>query len=82
MLGTQKNEPGGNVPLATPADRVPPPQGEIGVSYQPTETFWTEGFTRFALKQDRLNDPLNVNDNRIPLGGTPAYATHHVRAGG
>ena len=29
--------------------------------------------------QDRLNDPINLDDGRIPEGGTPGYATLNVR---
>ena len=32
----------------------------------------------FRLRQARLNDPVNLDDNRIPEGGTPGYATLHA----
>jgi hemoglobin/transferrin/lactoferrin receptor protein len=29
--------------------------------------------------QRRLNDPVNLDDNRIPAGGTPGYVTYNLR---
>jgi len=31
------------------------------------------------LKQDRLNDPTKLDDNRIPEGGTPGFVAYYAR---
>jgi outer membrane receptor protein involved in Fe transport len=38
-----------------------------------------EGLAIGRAPQRRLNDPINLDDNRIPAGGTPGYATYHAR---
>jgi hypothetical protein len=38
-----------------------------------------ELFGSFRAAQQRLNDPTNLEDNRIAEGGTPGYVTLHAR---
>lgn len=78
MLGEQRNPAAADLPERTPADRVPPAQGELGLRWSHGEVDLT-GFIAGRAKQDRLNDPTNVNDNRIPADGTPGYLTLHAR---
>jgi outer membrane receptor protein involved in Fe transport len=79
MQGEQSNPAGTDLPSSTPADRVPPIQGEVGFRSQLGDGIGAELFTAFRLKQDRLNDPINVEDNRIPVGGTPGFVSYHAR---
>jgi outer membrane receptor protein involved in Fe transport len=79
MLGEQSNPTGTGLPPSTPADRVPPVQGELGFRSRLTGSISTELLAAFRLKQDRLNDPINVEDNRIPAGGTPGFVSYHAR---
>jgi hypothetical protein len=79
MRGEQSNPPASGLPARTPADRIPPVQGEVGFRSELTETIELEVTTAFRLKQDRLNDPSNLGDNRIPEGGTPGFVAYHAR---
>jgi outer membrane receptor protein involved in Fe transport len=79
MTGTQYNSPATGLPEQTPADRVPPAQGELGVTVQVLDSLRLRGFALGRAAQRRLNDPVNLEDNRIPRWGTPAYSTYHVR---
>jgi len=79
MQGVQHNPPSTELPERTPADRVPPFQGELGLSYSPIAGLELEALASGRLAQRRLNDPVNLDDNRIPSGGTPGYVTYHLR---
>lgn len=79
MSGTQFNEAETGLPAETPADRVPPAQGELGLRFQVLDSLQLEGFAVGRAPQRRLNDPVNLEDNRIPEGGTPGYTTYHAR---
>lgn len=79
MSGTQHSPPGIGVPTVSPADRVPPVQGELGLRYRHSLELQVQAFTVMRAPQRRLNDPINLEDNRIPEGGTPGYATYHAR---
>jgi hemoglobin/transferrin/lactoferrin receptor protein len=79
MQGTQHSEAGTGLPSVTPADRVPPAQAELGVRYRPLQPLELEAFSLLRAAQRRLNDPVNLEDNRIPEGGTPGYVTYHAR---
>jgi len=79
MRGTQYNPAETGLPLETPADRIPPVQGELGLRYLVDEKLQLEALAIARAPQRRLNDPINLDDNRIPEGGTPAYATYHAR---
>jgi hypothetical protein len=79
MLGLQRNPAGTDAPRETYADRIPPHQGELGLWYEPSR--WRLGaFLAARERQDRLNDPINTGDNRIPAEGTPGFLTLHLRA--
>ena len=39
-----------------------------------------DAFVHARAAQRRLNDPTNLDDNRIPEGGTDGYATLHLAA--
>ena len=79
MLGTQHNETETGLPAETPADRIPPHQGDLGVSFEPSAKLKLSAFATGRAAQTRLNDPINIGDNRIPEGGTPGYVTFHSR---
>ena len=80
MRGTQRNEAGTGLPASTPADRTPPATATVGVWYEPARGYRLETFAHGRAGQQRLNDPTNLDDNRIPEGGTPGYVTLHVAA--
>jgi outer membrane receptor protein involved in Fe transport len=80
MQGTQYNEAQTGLPASTPADRTPPPTGTVGLWVEPRESFRLEVFAHGRWRQERLNDPINLEDNRIPEGGTPGYVTLHLAA--
>lgn len=80
MRGTQHNPPGADGPTTTPADRVPPPQATLGARLKVSLRWEIQAFARGRLAQRRLNDPVNLDDNRIPEGGTDGYVTLHGRA--
>lgn len=80
MRGDQFNPPETGLPAETPADRIPPAQAELGARYEPWSSTSFEAFAIFRAPQRRLNDPINLEDNRIPEGGTPGYTTLHARA--
>lgn len=79
MMGTQRNEPGVGPP-ETPADRVPPLTVTGGLWLVPVPALHVELFAYGRARQDRLNDPVNLEDSRIPEGGTPGFVTLHARA--
>lgn len=80
ILGEQQNPPESGLPERTPADRVPPFQGELGVRLFATMQLELRAFTALRMTQRRLNDPTNLDDDRIPEGGTPGFATFHLHA--
>ena len=62
---------GQNITSAEPARRIPPLFGRLATEYSVKNwTFNAEWL--IAGKQDRLA-PGDIDDNRIPLGGTPAW---------
>jgi outer membrane receptor protein involved in Fe transport len=79
MQGQQRNPPGTGLPASTPADRTPPVQGELGFRSHLGKSIVAELMAAYRLRQDRLNDPINVEDNRIPEGGTPGFVSYHAR---
>jgi len=50
------------------------------VWFLPMDRLQVEFISQGRLAQRRLNDPTNLDDNRIPEGGTPGYVTYHARA--
>jgi outer membrane receptor protein involved in Fe transport len=57
-----------------PADRIPPLNGKIGLSYQINDRWSIEPFVLFARDQHRLS-PRDVRDPRINPLGTPGWGT-------
>ena len=68
-------------PSRVPLSRVPPLHGAVEGRWRHRETgFYAAAVLRWAATQDRLA-PQDTADARIPLGGTPGWATVDVRAG-
>jgi iron complex outermembrane receptor protein/hemoglobin/transferrin/lactoferrin receptor protein len=63
-----------------PLSRVPPLNGTLDVRWSPSPPTYFGAALRWARLQDRLA-PTDLNDARIPLGGTPGYAVFDLRAG-
>jgi len=69
-----------DVALGTvPADRVPPLNGRLGMTWQPGNGWRVESWLDLASKQDRLS-PRDVEDPRIDPTGTDGYFTLNVLA--
>lgn len=79
MIGTQHNDPGLGLPEVTPADRTPPATATLTLWVTPIETLRLEATAYGRLAQRRLNDPTNLEDNRIPEGGTPGFVSFRVQ---
>lgn len=73
---------GKNLVTVSPLSRVPPMQGIAGLRYRnaPLRSYF-EVFTWMVDRQDRLDPVRDPNDERIPIGGTPGYATLNMRCG-
>ncbi len=71
---------GENLVTDSPLSRIPPTQGILGLR-------WREGsgyvnvYTWMVRRQDRLDPVRDLGDERIPIGGTPGYATLNLRLG-
>ncbi|RPH98919.1 MAG: TonB-dependent receptor [Lysobacterales bacterium] len=59
---------------ATPADRIPPLQGRLGLTWGASERARLEPYFDFATAQDRLS-PRDQEDPRIDPQGTPGWGT-------
>ena len=68
---------GQNTTLAEPVGGIPPLFGLVNVKWQKPE-YGMEFFVRFAGKQDRLSAD-DLDDPRIPPGGTPSWNTLNLR---
>ena len=79
MIGTQHNDAKLGLPVITPADRVPPATATLTAWLEPTATLRFELGAYGRLSQRRLNDPVNLEDNRIPEGGTPGFVSLRVQ---
>ncbi|MEZ5106578.1 MAG: TonB-dependent receptor [Draconibacterium sp.] len=62
-----------------PLRRIPPFNGKIAAVYAPSKWF-VSGELLFAAKQDRLSGG-DVDDNRIPDGGTPGWKVVNMFGG-
>lgn len=61
-----------------PMRRIPPLRGNVSLFWKKNR--WQLGpHFAWADRQDRLS-PGDINDNRIPEGGTPGYGALHVRS--
>jgi outer membrane receptor protein involved in Fe transport len=63
-----------------PLRRIPPLNGTLRARYDHSSRFWLEGGATVAERQDRLSQG-DIDDPRIPDGGTPGYAAYHLRGG-
>ncbi len=66
-------------PSTTPANRVPPLNGQIGVLYEPGP-WLVESFILGAFQQRRLDDD-DLTDTRISRQGTQGWVTWNARLG-
>jgi outer membrane receptor protein involved in Fe transport len=71
---------GTGVRTRTPLSRIPPWNGLVELGWRPALGLYLIGAMRWALIQDRLA-VQDVDDPRIPDGGTPGFVTVDVRAG-
>ena len=67
-------------PTRIPLSRVPPLNGTVEVSWRSPAGFYGAAALRWARKQDRLA-LADIDDQRIPFGGTPGFAVVDLRAG-
>ncbi len=73
---------GENLVTGAPLSRIPPLQGILGLRWrQPTLRSYFQVYTWMVDRQDRLDPVRDAADERIPLGGTPGFATLNCRAG-
>jgi hemoglobin/transferrin/lactoferrin receptor protein len=72
---------GKNLITQAPLSRIPPAQGILGLRYQPRRHAYVALYTWMSRRQDRLDPVRDVTDERIPIGGTPGFATLNLRAG-
>ncbi len=74
--GDQKTPGGGDEPMS----KIPPLGGHASVRWNvPVRSLSVEYLLRWSLEQDRLGS-RDLQDPRIPSGGTTGFATHGVRA--
>ncbi len=69
---------GRNITASEPLSRIPPLMGLARVRYSLSSDTWLELFTRAAADQTRLS-ARDVEDSRIPTGGTPGWITWNLR---
>jgi hemoglobin/transferrin/lactoferrin receptor protein len=69
---------GENKTARDPVGGIPPFFGLAGLSWQNRDLF-LEAYTRFAMEQNRLSKD-DLDDPRIPIGGTPGWLTLNIRA--
>jgi outer membrane receptor protein involved in Fe transport len=63
-----------------PLRRIPPLNGTLRVRYSPNEKGWIELETLLADRQDELSQG-DIDDPRIPDGGTPGYTVLNLKGG-
>ncbi|MEO1618128.1 MAG: TonB-dependent receptor, partial [Planctomycetota bacterium] len=65
-----------------PLSRVPPTQGILGLRYaDDCDRSYVDVYTWMSDRQDRLDPVRDFRDERIPIGGTPGFATLNFRMG-
>lgn len=64
--------------VKTPANRVPPLNGQAGAEWTPAAGWTVEPYAWFARRQQRL-DANDLADTRINPNGTPGYAVLNLR---
>ncbi|QDU93407.1 Heme/hemopexin utilization protein C precursor [Lignipirellula cremea] len=73
---------GQNQVTNAPLSRIPPMQGIMGFRYRsPRQGRYFDIYTWMSDRQDRLDPVSDVRDERIPIGGTPGFATLNLRGG-
>ena len=72
---------GKNLVTDAPLSRIPPTQGILGLRYQPLRSSYLDLYSWMSDRQDRLDAVRDVTDERIPIGGTPGFATFNARIG-
>ncbi len=73
---------GTNDVTGAPLSRIPPTQGILGLRYDdPCGRCYFNVYTWASARQNRLDIVRDVTDERIPIGGTPGFATLNVRMG-
>ena len=73
---------GRNDVTGSPLSRIPPAQGIAGLRWRSMDSnSWFSIYTWMVRRQDRLDQVRDIRDERIPIGGTPGYATLNLRAG-
>ena len=66
----------------SPLSRVPPTQGILGLRWRERNLrSYFEVYTWMVRRQNRLEQVRDITDERIPVGGTPGYATLNMRMG-
>lgn len=68
---------GKNTTLDEPVGGIPPLFGLTGIQYNKIN-YKIDFYMRFAAKQDRLSAD-DLDDPRIPRGGTPPWQTYNIR---
>lgn len=68
---------GENITINEPVGGIPPLFGLIGIYYDKIK-YKVDFYMRFATKQDRLSED-DLDDPRIPNGGTPPWQTYNFR---
>ncbi|MGH8496489.1 MAG: TonB-dependent receptor plug domain-containing protein [Gammaproteobacteria bacterium] len=66
--------------MESPANRVPPLNGQLGVLLRPRPQLYFESYLLFADRQDRLA-PQDLDDSRIDPTGTAGWGSLNVRLG-
>ena len=73
---------GGGDAVSEPLDRLMPAMLYLGVRWQPElSPFWSEALLGAADEQSKLSARDMADTDRIPMGGTPGYATLTLRGG-
>lgn len=73
---------GKNLVTNAPLSRIPPTQGILGLRWRdPDLRSYFSIYTWMVRRQDRLDPVRDISDERIPIGGTPGYATLNFRVG-
>jgi outer membrane receptor protein involved in Fe transport len=75
IRGEQAEQTGAGVP----ADRVPPLNGQLKLSYFLSDALSVKPYINFASGQDRLS-PRDVRDTRIDPNGTPGWVSVNVQS--
>lgn len=71
----------GETSSGNPIRRIPPLNGRLGIHFRPTKSgFWAKGEWVAAGTQDRLSGG-DIDDHRIPEGGTPGWNIINLFAG-